>query len=120
MPYITFCRNQVNYEIDLEIMERIRELQEAVVALQQELGASADVSKVSAAMELQAAHEAAVIEEKETYVAKLAEQALSLGVDVSAVQGSVDAQLSALEAAVATAQLSAAKLSGSSAEADGI
>ena len=59
MPYMKFQKEGLSCEIDLEIMSRVRELQEAVAQLQELQGV--DTSVIAAAME---AHDSHVAEQE--------------------------------------------------------
>lgn len=80
MAYMTFHKDRKSYEIDLEVMDRIAELQEAVIQLQ-ELS-SIDASTLSASLAAWKEREAKLSEELQAYYTELLAQAQELGVSV--------------------------------------
>ena len=63
MPYMKFTRDSQSYEIDLDIMSRLRELQEAVSLIQSELGH--DSTAIATAMAKYDSHAAEQVEKEE-------------------------------------------------------
>ena len=83
MSYITFYHDQERYDIDLDIMDRIKELQDAVISLQEKLGD--DTSVISASVQKAELH-AAELEERIASDAKIEQALLSAGL-LSAEEG---------------------------------
>lgn len=83
MPYAVFHADQQRYEIDLNIMDTIHELQDAVISLQEELGK--DTSVISASVQKAELH-AAELEDRIASEAKIEQALLSDGL-LSAEEG---------------------------------
>lgn len=84
MPYMKFTKDNQSYEIDLDIMTRIRELQEAVSLIQSELGH--DNTAIATAMADYDSHVAELSSYEEAmqteYLSELQAEMMSLNINV--------------------------------------
>ena len=84
MPYMKFTKDSQSYEIDLDIMSRFRELQEAVSLIQSELGH--DSTAIATAMAEYDSHVAELSSYEEAmqaeYLSSLQEEMMALNINV--------------------------------------